>query len=86
MKTKNSSLNERGIAHLGLIILIVAVLGIGVFAYMRVSNSSDTNNADTSSQTVDADASDAELEQEATEANSSSDAAVNVEETEDVVE
>jgi len=53
MSIKQSLKDERGIAHLGLIVLVIAVIGFGAFAYMRVSssNSDDTATSTTQSQT-----------------------------------
>lgn len=51
MSIKQSLKDERGIAHLGLIVLVIAVIGFGAFAYMRVSssNSDDTTTSTTQS-------------------------------------
>ena len=51
MTKKDHHLNERGIAHLGLVLLVVAVLAVGYVAYSRVNTankSSDTTTASTS--------------------------------------
>ncbi len=92
MKINNSSLNERGIAHLGLIVLIVVIVGLGVFAYMRVSDSNKSDDATTTSQTdastdEEQQAADAEAQaEEAGDQAESADTAASVQENENVVD
>ena len=50
MSLKTTLNNERGIAHLGLIVLVIAVIGFGAFAYMRVSSSNKDDSSATTSQ------------------------------------
>ncbi len=47
MKIKNHSLNEHGIAHLGLILLLLVIIGGGYVVYNRVHAAND-KKADTS--------------------------------------
>lgn len=49
MKIKNPSTDERGIAHLGLIILVVLVIGVGVFAFMRVQSANKSDDVSNNS-------------------------------------
>jgi len=55
MKIKDQPLNERGIAHLGLILLLLVIIGAGYFAYTRVSSADDNKAKSGTSTSTSAD-------------------------------
>jgi uncharacterized protein HemX len=50
MTIKSPSINERGFAHVGLILLAIVVIGVGVFAFTRVQNANDKSSNTSASQ------------------------------------
>jgi len=55
MNIKSHSLNERGIAHLGLILLLLVIIGAGVFAFTRVNSAKDDKSATSTSASIKSD-------------------------------
>lgn len=89
MKTMLKPLNQRGIADLWIILVVILVVGVGVIAYMRVSNSGKADGNTTSSQTADeesGDVSEADAEKAANEADNISDEAVVEEDSSNVIQ
>jgi len=81
--------NQSGIAHLGLIVLAVLVIGFGYFAYTRVSSANDSSNnvtTSSSSSTDDNDEADAKKLSDAESAVDETATQTNTKEAENVVQ
>lgn len=91
MKITNLHKNQHGIAHLGLILLVVAVLGVVFFAYTRVNDankpSDSPSQSATSVENEDSETNDAKaLNKADEEAQKTSDQVSGQEETENVAQ
>lgn len=83
MKTSKIRENQSGVAHLGLIVLLVVVAAVGVFAYLRVSQANKPSDSSTSEQQSEVIEEEAELLESEKEAESATGQS-GLEETENV--